>query len=69
MSKGKLTVEHKLEKEIKKKKRKKIRRIIFSFLSLCLITVTAIIIAKFYPEYKNIKQNAYEKLSNMTEDF
>lgn len=68
MSKGKLTVEHKLEKEIKKKKRKKIRRIIFSFLSLCLITVTAIIIAKFYPEYKNIKQNAYEKLSNMTED-
>lgn len=68
MSKGKLTVEHKLEKEIKKKKRKKIRRIFFSFLSLCLITVTAIIIAKFYPEYKNIKQNAYEKLSNMTED-
>lgn len=68
MSKGKLTVEHKLEKEIKKKKRKKIRRIIFSFLSLCLITVVAIIIAKFYPEYKNIKQNAYEKLSNMTED-
>lgn len=68
MSKGKLTVEHKLEKEIKKKKRKKIRRIIFSFLSLCLITVVAIIIAKFYPEYKSIKQNAYEKLSNMTED-
>lgn len=68
MSKGKLTVEHKLEKEIKKKKRKKIRRIIFLFLSLCLITVFAIIIAKFYPEYKNIKQNAYEKLSNMTED-
>lgn len=68
MSKGKLTVEHKLEKEIKKNKRKKIRRIIFSFLSLCLITVVAIIIAKFYPEYKSIKQNAYEKLSNMTED-
>lgn len=68
MSKGKLTVEHKLEKEIKKKKRKKIRRIIFMFLSLCLITVLAILIAKFYPKYKNIKQNAYEKLSNMTED-
>ena len=37
-------------------------------MSLCLITVVAIIIAKFYPEYKSIKQNAYEKLSNMTED-
>lgn len=68
MNKGKLTVEHKLEKEIKKKKRKKIRRIIFLFLLLCLMTVLAILIAKFYPEYKNIKQNAYEKLSNMTED-
>lgn len=66
MNKGKLTVEHKLEKEIKK--RKKIRRIIFLFLLLCLMTVLAILIAKFYPEYKNIKQNAYEKLSNMTED-
>lgn len=68
MNKGKLTVEHKLEKEIKKKKRKKIRRIIFFLLLLCLMTVLAILIAKFYPEYKSIKQNAYEKLSNMTED-